>query len=79
MTAQEIATRWAQVQGYTKSLADWRDNDQHDADIAQLRQLFAVSAPQQSCFGFEGSTGRVQGLDKWFQALAGLSEGFRKL
>jgi hypothetical protein len=81
MTAAEVARRWAQVQGYTSALTDCREDERrHDADIAQLRDLFGVSSPHHGHgFGYEGSTGASGGPDKWLKALQGLGEGFRKL
>jgi VCBS repeat-containing protein len=80
MTAAEIAQRWAEVQRYTECLNRCGDDQSNDADIAQLRNLFGVQAPQHGhCFGFEDSIGDSSGPGKWFKALEGLCEGFRRL
>lgn len=77
MSAAEIARRWAEVQGYASCLSDCRDVDRsHDADIAQIRDLFGASSPHHGhCFGYEGSTGASHGPDKWLKTLQGLGEG----
>jgi Ca2+-binding RTX toxin-like protein len=80
MTAQQVAQRWAAVQGYTQCLDGCGDgsSQQHDADIAAIRRLFGVPDPSGCGFGFAGSTGNRPAAEG-FQVFQGLVDGMKKL
>jgi hypothetical protein len=72
---QEIAARWQAIAAYANALGD---EDDEDVDGGALLGWLNAGRPEPAGWGFEGSVGATHRPGA-FQALQGLTEGFRKL